>query len=350
MATVTVQASKTYDVEISPNILSKTGEILKDKFGIKTIAVITDSVVDEIYSPLLVTSLEDAGHKVYKYVFKVGEISKSAETYVDILNFLAKKKLTRSDIVLALGGGIPGDIAGFVAATYLRGVKFVQVPTTLLACVDSSVGGKTAINLSEGKNLAGAFYQPDLVLCDYTTLNTLPDNIFADGVAEVIKYGVIADTELFDLIEKNHLKENIESVITRCISIKRDIVNADEHDNGIRQLLNFGHTFGHAIEKASNFEISHGSAVAMGMIIASRAAFKLNLSENNCTERIVNTLKKYNLPYECPYSSETLINSALSDKKRQGEKINIVVPKTIGNCFLQTINVSELKKYIEAGL
>lgn len=350
MAIVTVNASKTYNVIISPGILKNTGDILKDKFGVKTTCIITDETVDGIYSPVVVESLERSGHKVVKYVFPAGEQSKGAHTFVNILNFLASNKLTRSDIVIALGGGIPGDVAGFAAATYLRGVKFVQIPTTLLACVDSSVGGKTAINLDEGKNLAGAFYQPDLVLCDYSTLETLPDHVFSDGVAEVVKYGVIKDGHLFNLAEKDLLKENMEEVIERCVSIKREIVNEDERDMGVRQFLNYGHTYGHAIEKASNYTLSHGSAVAIGMCMASKASYRLGLSDNDITDRLAKTLRLYNLPTECPYGVETLINAALSDKKRQGEKINLVLPKRIGECILQTIDVKDLKKYFEAGM
>lgn len=350
MAIVTVNASKSYDVVISPDILKNTGDILKDKFGVKTNCIITDETVDSMYSPVVVESLEKSGHKVVKYVFPVGENSKGAENFVNILNFLASNKLTRSDIIIALGGGIPGDVAGFAAATYLRGVKFVQIPTTLLACVDSSVGGKTAINLDEGKNLAGAFYQPDLVLCDYSTLETLPDHVFSDGVAEVVKYGVIKDEHLFNLAEMNLLKDKMEEVIERCVSIKRDIVNEDERDMGVRQLLNYGHTYGHAIEKASNYTLSHGSAVAIGMCMVSKAAYKLGFSDEDITDRLVETLRLYNLPTQCPYDVETLINAALSDKKRQGEKINLVLPKRIGECFLQTIDVKDLEKYFEAGM
>ncbi len=353
METVTVKASKTYDILIDKKLLDQAGSIIKDKFGVKTICVITDSTVDNLYSDSLIKALNNAGHIVYKYVFTPGEESKTLKTYTDIINFLAEKRITRSDMILALGGGITGDITGCAAATYLRGIKLIQFPTTLLACVDSSVGGKTGVNLELGKNLVGAFYQPDMVICDYETLNTLSYDIFTDGVAEVIKYGVISDSNLFEILESNSLYNNkayIEDIISKCITIKRDIINVDEHDTGVRQLLNFGHTLGHAIEKLSEYKIAHGKSVAIGMVIASRAAFKLHLSDYDCTERIITALNKNNLPTECPFTADQIFNIALSDKKRSGNNVNVIVPKYIGHCCIHTLKINELKDFIEKGL
>jgi 3-dehydroquinate synthase len=216
-----------------------------------------------------------------------GEKSKNSVTYINLLNFLAENHITRTDALLALGGGVVGDLTGFAAATFLRGIKFIQCPTTLLAMVDSSVGGKTAIDLECGKNLAGAFYQPSVVICDITTLDTLSEKIFYDGCAEVIKYGVIASEELFEIC-RDGFKDNIEEIIYRCVSIKRDIVMEDEFDTGMRQLLNFGHTIGHGIEACSKYYITHGTAVAIGMVLITKAAVKMNM----CNEEVLVRLEK----------------------------------------------------------
>ena len=216
MNTVTVNASKNYNIYIGSGLINRCGEMIKNELGVCSAAIITDDNVNRLYADRVVASLEEAGFRTVKLVFPHGEDSKSVATYTDILSFLAENQITRSDMIISLGGGIPGDMGGFAAATFLRGIKFVQMPTTLLSAVDSSVGGKTAVNLPQGKNLVGAFYQPDMVICDYSTLDTLPDGIFADGCAEVIKYGVILDEEFFTFLENNDIKENIEYDFVRC--------------------------------------------------------------------------------------------------------------------------------------
>ena len=248
MNTVMIRASKTYEVQIGSGLLPEIGEKARQLVNSKKAAIISDSNVWPIYGKTAVASLENAGFLVQHYVFPAGESSKNGETFLAILNFLAESKFTRSDLLIALGGGVVGDITGFAAATFLRGVSYIQVPTTLLSMVDSSVGGKTAIDLPAGKNLAGAFYQPILVLCDIDALSTLPDQIFQEGCAEVIKYGILYDTELFDHLDQMGLAFDRESVITRCIQLKRDVVADDEFDRGARQMLNLGHTVGHGIE------------------------------------------------------------------------------------------------------
>ena len=257
MKTVKVQASKSYDVVIGNGILPCLGAYLGQVTQAKKIAVVSDSQVWPLYGKTVLNAL--AEYETFSYVFPAGEESKNGSTYLKLLNFLAENKLTRSDCLLALGGGVVGDLTGFAAATYLRGVDFVQAPTTLLAAVDSSVGGKTAIDLDAGKNLAGAFYQPSAVLCDLDTLNTLPENIFRDGCAEVIKYGVLYDEALFAHLEEKGLGFDQEEVISRCVELKRDVVAQDEFDRGERQKLNLGHTIGHGIEACSGYKISHGS-------------------------------------------------------------------------------------------
>ena len=350
MNTVRVDATKTYNIYIGKNLLSDVGEMIKNEQNVSSAAVITDDIVDTIYADKVISSLKKAGFRTVKFVFPHGEESKSISVYSEILNFLAENHITRTDILISLGGGIPGDMGGFAAATFLRGIKFVQIPTTLLSAVDSSVGGKTAVNLPTGKNLAGAFYQPDMVICDYTTLDTLSSRIFADGCAEVIKYGVITDANFFEFLKNNDIKENIEYVITRCVEMKRNIVNEDEKETGIRAILNFGHTIGHAIEKCSNFDCSHGSAVAIGMIIASKGAYKMGYCNTDISGEIKEVLLKNNLPVSCEFSAEALYKISISDKKRSGNSIKLIIPEKIGKCVDRNIPVSELLGFIKAGL
>ena len=312
--------------------------------------MITDDTVDKLYSDVVMKSLSDAGFETFKFVFPHGEKSKNISTFSSILEFLAESGLTRTDALVALGGGVVGDVAGFAAASYLRGIDFIQIPTTLLACVDSSVGGKTAIDLKAGKNLAGAFYQPKLVIADFETLSTLTDGIFADGMAEVIKYGVIFDKAFFEFLRDNEAKDNLEYVITRCVELKRDIVNADEKEKGVRALLNFGHTVGHAIEKCSGYKIPHGSAVAVGMVIISRAAYKCSLCDENYADIIASLNKKYSLPVSTDFSANELSSAAMADKKRTGDKIKLIIPEALGNCVIKSVPTSELEKIIGEGL
>lgn len=350
MKTVEVDAAVRYNIVIDKGILPKSGDMIKEVTSAEIVAVITDDTVDKLYSDVVMKSLSDAGFETFKFVFPHGEKSKNISTFSSILEFLAESGLTRTDALVALGGGVVGDVAGFAAASYLRGIDFIQIPTTLLACVDSSVGGKTAIDLKAGKNLAGAFYQPKLVIADFETLSTLTDGIFADGMAEVIKYGVIFDKAFFEFLRDNEAKDNLEYVITRCVELKRDIVNADEKEKGVRALLNFGHTVGHAIEKCSGYKIPHGSAVAVGMVIISRAAYKCSFCDENCTDIIASLNKKYSLPVSTDFSASELSSAAMADKKRAGDKIKLIIPEALGNCVIKSVPTSELEKIIGEGL
>ncbi len=347
MEIIKVNASKKYEVVIGNGILSSLGERCVSLLGKRRAVIVTDSNVAPLWLSEAKASLENAGIDTIDFIFPAGEESKSKETLFELLEFMAENRLTRSDFAVALGGGVTGDMTGLAASLYLRGIPFVQVPTTLLAAVDSSVGGKTAVNLTAGKNLMGAFYQPELVLCDTRTLDTLSDEVFADGMAEVIKYGVIFDKELFDKVCDGDVKSDIESIIARCVELKRDVVAKDEFDNGDRQLLNFGHTMAHSIEKCSNFEISHGSAVAIGMVIAAKASAKLGWSKEDCTARIIEANKNNGLPVECEFAPNDLADVALSDKKRSGGTINFVVPEVMGKCILKKIPVETLYEIAE---
>lgn len=347
MEIIKVNASKEYEVIISSGILPSLGERCVSLLGKSRAVIVTDSNVAPLWLGETKSSLESAGIETIDFIFPAGEESKSKETLFALLEFMAENKLTRSDFAVALGGGVTGDMTGLAASLYLRGIPFVQVPTTLLAAVDSSVGGKTAVNLNAGKNLMGAFYQPELVLCDTRTLGTLPESIFADGMAEVIKYGVIFDKDLFDKVQSGDVKSDIESIIARCVELKRDVVAKDEFDKGDRQLLNFGHTMAHSIEKCSNFEISHGSAVAIGMVIAAKASAALGWSNEDCTQAIIGANRNNGLPVECGFAPNDLAEVALSDKKRTGGTINFVVPEVMGNCILKKIPVETLYKIAE---
>jgi 3-dehydroquinate synthase len=254
--------------------------------------------------------------------------------------------MTRSDVLVALGGGVTGDMAGFAAATYLRGIKFAQIPTTLLAMVDSSVGGKTAVDLPGGKNQVGAFYQPDIVLCDYSTLQTLPEEFFIDGCAEVIKHGIILSEELFNLL-KEPIRPQLEDIIARNVTIKSNIVMQDEKDTGIRQILNFGHTIGHGIEKHSGYRVSHGKAVAIGMVVASRGAYRMGLCSEECHLEIVDMVRRYGLPDKTDLTPEQLIEAAFFDKKRNGKNISLIVPEKIGKCVIKSFSMEEMAEFIK---
>ena len=350
MITVTVKASTDYNVLIGSNVLNKIGEFTSGIRESAKIAIISDSNVWPLYGPTVENSLLSSGFNVCSYTFPAGEASKNGNTYLSILNFLAENHITRSDLMIALGGGVVGDITGFAAATFLRGIGYIQIPTSLLAMVDSSVGGKTAIDLPAGKNLVGAFCQPKLVLCDIDTLGTLPPEVFRDGCAEVIKYGILYDQELFEHLSIHGLDFNRESVISRCVELKSNVVAKDEFDTGERQKLNLGHTLGHGIEAQSNFTISHGQAVSIGMALVSKASAASKLCSEDTYESILSVLKKFNLPTHTDCTAPMLYNSALSDKKRFGATVNLIVPKSIGNCIIHTVPVAELMQFIEAGL
>lgn len=350
MNTVSVTASKNYQVHIGSGLLDELGTYtLSVKKQCKA-AIISDSNVWPIYGKHAEDSLNASGFETIHYVFEAGESSKNGDTYLNILNFLAQEHLTRSDILIALGGGVVGDMAGFVAATYLRGVSFIQVPTTLLAMVDSSVGGKTAIDLPAGKNLAGAFYQPSLVLCDINTLSTLPTDVFRDGCAEVIKYAILYDPKLFDHLSSKGLDFDKESVISRCVELKRDVVAEDEFDRGSRQKLNLGHTIGHGIEACSEYSISHGRAVATGISIVTKAAVSQGFCAEETYQNIRDILIKFGLPIHTQYNETQLYKCSLSDKKREGDTVNLIIPEAIGVCRIVPTQICKLEAFIKAGL
>lgn len=344
MKTVTVQSSKTYHIHIGSGLLQSIGSEAAKLNGVSRVCIVSDSNVFSLYAGTVKKSLQTSGFSVCQFVFPAGEASKNAQTYLALLATLAEQQLTRSDLIVALGGGVVGDLAGFAAATYLRGIRLIQVPTTLLAAVDASVGGKTAINLDAGKNLAGTFYQPDAVICDTDTLRSLPAPIFREGCAEVIKYGVLYDPAFFCMLEDCGLDFDLESVICRCNQLKANAVMADERDTGVRMMLNLGHTIGHSIEKRSHYTISHGVAVGMGMAIVARGT--------NCPDakRIISLVEKFGLPTRCEYTAEELYPFMLSDKKRSGNSLSLIIPRAIGCCEIVKISYEELKIILHTGM
>lgn len=328
-----------YEIVIQKGIINTLAHEIKNLFKGKKIFIITDKNVDKFYGNLVLRNLTNSGYDVKKMVLKPGEETKNFLTlplvYDELLNF----GFTRSDLIITLGGGVIGDLGGFVASTYLRGVAFVQCPTTLLAQVDSSVGGKVGVDLDKGKNLVGSFYHPKKVVIDPEVLNTLSDRVFNDGMAEVIKYGCIKDKDFFgNLINYSNKKEvvhNIEYIIHNCCKIKKEIVEKDEKDMGERMLLNFGHTIGHAIEQYFNYtKYTHGEAVAIGMYEITKLSEELGITKVGTKDIIKDILIKYELPYELTIDINELIETMKLDKKNLENNINLIFLKEIGESFI----------------
>ena len=349
MTEILINTASPYKVLVGSGLLPRAGELAAPLVRGRKAVLIAGSNVSPLYGETLRRSLEKAGFQAASYVYPAGEQSKTADTLIHILNFLARQQLTRSDAVFALGGGVTGDMAGLAAALYQRGIACIQLPTTLLAAVDSSVGGKTAVNLEAGKNQMGVFAQPRLVICDINCLNTLPPEVYTEGWAEVIKYAFIRKGILQRLLLEEKPEERIEEIIAECVRIKRDVVTADEFDTGERQLLNFGHTIGHAIEKCSGFSWYHGMAVAVGMAMMIRACRAKGICDAECLEKIELLLQKFGLPSRCEYSAEELLAAARADKKRSGGTINLVLPRTYGKCTIQKTAFDELGELIARG-
>jgi len=345
MRSVRIKTKDEYEVLIDAGLIDRAGEYIYSVAGGEIAVVVTDDNVAVLYLERLRASLHKSGYKTVVFTIRNGEASKNIFTLSRVLEFLAEKRVTRTDIIVALGGGVVGDLAGFAAAVYMRGISYVQVPTTLLAAVDSSVGGKTAVDLDAGKNLAGAFHQPRIVICDRSILEKLPPRIFVDGCAEVIKYAMVTDAELFDML-LNQSPIDLEEVIFRCVRIKRDLVSEDEFENGARKLLSFGHTVGHAVELLSKFNMAHGQAVSIGMALETMAAVKIGMCGEDCYTDLIGLLHKYGLPYKSPYSGDRIARAVLADKKRRSGNIVMALPRRIGKCILCDVEVEKLERII----
>ena len=340
---------RSYPIIIEKGLINRVSEEIRKVYKGKKIFIITDDNVNKYYGGKISEELKVSDFEVKLLSLKPGEETKNFNTLPIVYNELLDFNLTRSDLIIALGGGVIGDLAGFVASTYLRGVDFVQIPTSLLAQVDSSVGGKVAVDLDRGKNLVGSFYHPKCVLIDPEVLNTLEDRFFIDGMAEVIKYGCIKDKEFFDYLEKmennQQLINNMEVVIHKCCDIKRQVVENDEKDKGERMLLNFGHTLGHAIEQYYNYtKYSHGEGVAIGMYVISKISEEKGLTKKGTSQRIKDILVKYNLPYEIDVNIEETLEAINLDKKKLGNDLNIIILKEIGSSEIYKTTAEFLKE------
>lgn len=330
------------EIHIESGLLARAASVIGETFSPSRIHIVSDSTV----APLYLEQLEQQFTlPVTHTVIPAGEEHKRLSTVEGIYHDLLASGMTRKDLIIALGGGVVGDITGFAAATFLRGVSLCQIPTTLLAQVDSSVGGKTGVDMPEGKNLVGAFYQPRLVLIDPAVLATLPDQTFADGMAEVVKYGYISNREILDMVSAPDYKKNIERIICECVRIKRDVVTIDEHDTGLRMILNFGHTIGHAAEKLGNYvDLTHGQAVAVGMVAAMRLSAMLG--NEDLSERLIGILEHIGLPTELKYGREDIYRSLLSDKKKFGATVNFILVREPGRAEITPIGAEKLHEYV----
>ena len=350
MRKITVSASTKYDVLIGPGLLNAAGELLAPVLtGAEKLALVADDNTELLYADALEQSLAAAGFSVCRFILPHGEAAKNGANYLNLLEFFAQEGLTRTDAVLALGGGVVGDLAGFAAATYLRGVRCVLLPTTLLSMVDSSVGGKCAIDLSAGKNLAGVFSQPCAVLADTDCLATLPQEAFSDGCAEILKYAILGDKPLFETLLASGRGFDREAVIAACVAAKASYVAADERDGGLRALLNLGHTVGHAVERRSGYTVSHGAAVAMGLGVMARAAAAAGDCSREAADAICAALGTLGLPWAPKYPLTELLPPIRADKKRRGETITLAVIRGIGCCELRELPFAELENYLKAG-
>lgn len=353
METININlGERSYPIYIGRNNLDMVGELMKQKGLNGKAACITNPTVGKLYGNRALDSLGKAGFEVFRIDIPDGEGYKSLEWLSHIYDKLIEYKMERQSPIVALGGGVVGDIAGFAAATYLRGVPYIQVPTTLLSQVDSSVGGKTGVNHPKGKNLIGAFYQPKMALLDVDVLKTLGERDIKAGLAEVIKYGIIRDAGFFSFLEENYadvlkLGDGLLHVVKVSCGIKARVVEEDEREAGIRSILNFGHTFGHAVETVTDYkELRHGEAVAIGMAAAARMSFKLGLCSKDVCERIEGLLAKVDLPIKLsairyPLSAHDLSKAMEMDKKAAGGKIKFVMVEDIGKVIFKQMGISD---------
>ncbi len=347
MRKICVNTDNPYEIIVQKGAFENCSEIIANFFNSRNTVVVTDETVYKIYGKIFEDKLLKEGFKVGVFVLKDGEQSKNLNNLSLLYDFLSESEITRDDFIIALGGGVVGDLAGFAAASFLRGISFIQIPTTLVAQVDSSVGGKTAVNLKSGKNLVGAFHQPSLVICDPDLLSTLSSRVFCDGMGEVIKYAVAFSEALFVKLSQANIYGILEEVIFDCINCKKNIVEEDERDLKNRMKLNFGHTVGHAIEKYNNYtQITHGQAVSIGMVYIMQQGEKLGITRKNETQKLKKLLKKFNLPTRTFISWKDIFTNSLGDKKRRGDNITIATVSEIGKSRLLTLSLDEYKNFL----
>lgn len=358
MNVINVKASIEYNVTIGSGVMNETGRILKQTVkGVTKALLVSDSTVAPLYAGKVKAAIEAEGIEVYEYTFDAGEQSKNIDTIAAMWGVMAKAGFTRTDAIVSVGGGVAGDMSGFAAATFLRGIKVVQVPTSLLAMVDACVGGKTGIDLKEGKNLVGAFHQPSAVIEDTDCLATLSDEIFAEGMAEVVKYAFIMDLPLYDLLLENSSRgisirndaELMEKIVSMCVADKAYVIEVDECDNGLRQTLNYGHTIGHVIERNSNFQLAHGVCVAKGMGIITDSAVAAGRMDKAEADKVKSLIMAYDLPVSDDITPEDAVSGALNDKKKRGNTISLIVVDKIGEAQIVKMSPDELLVFLKGG-
>ena len=339
--------NSTYPIYLERGVLNRAKELI----GAANVFLISDDGVPEKWRNILQEQYPEA----HMHVFPNGEASKNLDVLQGVLKDMLDHEISRKDTVITLGGGVCGDLGGFAAACYMRGIRYVNIPTTTLSQIDSSVGGKTAVDLEAGKNLAGAFFQPSLVVADVDCLDTLTPELFTDSCGEVIKHGVIRDEALFRSLAAHPInaegfdRQELADVIRRNVQIKRDVVDADERERGLRQILNFGHTIGHAIEAASDFALGHGSSVAAGMCCIARASARMGWCAQDVADDIVAAVAAYGLPTDTAVDHDTLLSFATHDKKRHGSTVNVVVPTRIGAVEVRTVSLPEFRHLVDLG-
>lgn len=343
MKTIRVNASESYDIYIGHGLIKKVKDLDKNF----NYLVLTDENVEKLHLKELENFLDKNDISYKEYIVKAGEDSKSFETLIGLLDFMAENGI---DFLIAFGGGVVGDLGGFAAAIFKRGISYLQIPTTLLSQVDSSVGGKTAINLKSGKNLVGSFKQPKEVICDLDFLSTLSDEEFACGMGEVIKYGILFDKKLFEICEnKENVKNHLEEIVGRCIELKKEIVEKDEFDKGQRQLLNLGHTLAHGIEIKSDHEIKHGQAVAIGTFMVAKSCEKEGFLSKENLKKIEKTFVNNELPIKTSFSVEEMMDEISKDKKKRGKYISEILINDIGDSYLKKFELKDLEKFLQEG-
>ena len=350
MRRIRINAARPYEYLIGSGLLDRTGELVRPLTRARRAAIVCGDAVATLYAGRVEKSLSEHGFSVYTHVVPRGEASKDLVHYGELLSFLARSGITRDDVIVAVGGGVTGDLAGFAAATYRRGVGFVHIATTLLAAVDASVGGKSAIDLPEGKNLAGCFRSPLAVICDTDCFKTLPERELRCGCAEIVKYGALFDAELLRSLSRETLAKDVEGLVSRCVELKAAVVEADEFDSGERMLLNLGHSFGHAIESRSGYETSHGEAVAAGMAMIARAAAKRGFCSSECCREIEAKLTELGLPVGTTLPADELIAALAGDKKLGSAGMRLIVPEEPGRCRILELSFDEAAEWLRDGM
>ncbi|MBQ3093711.1 MAG: 3-dehydroquinate synthase [Clostridia bacterium] len=348
---IPVAVDRPYDILLGRDLLSQAGRLIRQVHQGARALIVSDSNVSKLYAKTVSESLLKAGYRTVSVLtFPAGEKHKRIETVLHIYKALASNHFDRSDIIVSLGGGVSGDLSGYAAATWMRGMAFVQIPTSLLAQVDASIGGKTGVDIPEGKNLVGAFWQPRLVIADIDTLSTLPPAYVTDGMGEVVKTACIGDAGLFELLEKDQpfSPDLLLETVRRCMLVKSGVVSRDERESGERKLLNFGHTVGHALEKYQNYEgLSHGAAVAVGMAAVTAASERRGITAPGTAARLCALLQKFRLPTVGPVALSEYLDGAKSDKKCQGDELDLVLLRSIGDAFCHRLKTEELSAFLQ---